>query len=97
MIFKGVTGPLRSEKLQGKRDDGIGKYCPRCLESNVRTEVERYRNIQLELCSYHYWLMRGRDGGGVAYSLESYIQASKLHAFKTSLPLPEEMARMGER
>lgn len=70
------------------------KYCPTCLKSNIHTAVEWYRNTQLDFCSYHYWLMRGRDGSGVTYSLELYIEASKLHAFRTSLPLPEEMARM---
>ena len=70
------------------------KYCPSCLKFNVRAGVEWHKNTQLNFCSYHYWLMRGRDAGGGTYSLEAYIEASKLHGFRTSLPSPEEMARM---
>jgi hypothetical protein len=71
------------------------KYCPTCLKSNVHTKVEYYRITQLNFCTYHYWLMKGRDAGGATYSLDRYIKASELHAFKTSLPLPDEMAMMG--
>jgi len=71
------------------------KYCPTCLKSSIHTPVEWYRNVQLNFCSYHYWLMRGKNAGGGTYSLGSYIEASKLHRFRTSLPSPEEIARMG--
>jgi hypothetical protein len=64
------------------------------MKSNIRTATEWHRNTQLDFCSYHYWLMGGRDRGGVIYSLETYVEASKLNAFRTSLPSLEEMAKM---
>jgi hypothetical protein len=36
--------------------------------------VEHYRNTQLEYCTYHYYMMRGRVGG--RYSLDAYVEAS---------------------
>jgi hypothetical protein len=75
------------------------KYCPECLKFEIHTPAEWYRNVQNDFCTYHYWIIRGRDGGGpslppVRFSLESYVEGSKLHGFRTSLPSPEEMARM---
>jgi hypothetical protein len=66
-----------------------------CLKSNIQTAVEWYRDTQLNYCSYHYWLVRGRNAGGVIFSLDVYVESSKTHAFATSLPSAEEMARMG--
>ena len=65
------------------------KYCPACLKLKIHTLVECYRNTQLDFCTYHYYMMRGREGGH--YSLETYVEASKHHSFKASLPSPDDM------
>ena len=69
------------------------RYCPTCLKFNIHTAVEIYHDTQLELCTYHHWLIRGRIGG--QYSLESYAEASRRNLFRTSLPSVEEMKMMG--
>jgi hypothetical protein len=69
------------------------KYCSTCLKFNIHTPVERYHGRQLELCTYHYWMIRGRIGG--SYTLEAYAEASRHNAIGTSLPSSEEIARMG--
>lgn len=74
------------DKLAGKAQ----KYCPACLKLKIRTPVECHRNTQLNFCTYHYYLMKGREGGH--YSLESYVEASRRHSFRTSLPSPDEIA-----
>jgi hypothetical protein len=66
------------------------KYCKACLIFKIHVEVERYHNMKLDYCTYHYYMMKGREGG--QYSLESYAEASRLHSFKTSLPSAGEIA-----
>ncbi|HEV2139326.1 MAG TPA: hypothetical protein VGR53_10850 [Nitrososphaerales archaeon] len=80
--------------MPGKGISEPPRYCPTCLKSVIKTIVERHDDTPLNYCTFHYWLMRGRVGG--YYSLEDYVEASELHGFKTSLPSPEEMARMSE-
>jgi hypothetical protein len=93
--FVTVAGlPLPWSNLPGKRIGEPVKYCPTCLKSGTKTIVERHGDTPLNYCTFHYWLMRGKVGGH--YSLEAYVEASELHQFKTSLPSPENMARMGE-
>jgi hypothetical protein len=60
------------------------------LKSKIHTVVECHGNAQLDFCTYHYYMMRGKEGG--YYSLESYVEASRLHSFRTSLPSRDEMA-----
>jgi len=62
------------------------------LKFKIQTVVECYRSTQLDFCTFHYYMMRGREGGH--YSLETYVEASKRHSFKTSLPSPGEMASL---
>ena len=59
------------------------------MKFNIQTDVESYRSTKLDFCTYHYFMMRGRVGGH--YSLDEYAKASRSHAFKTSLPSPEDM------
>jgi hypothetical protein len=73
--------------------DEPAKYCSACLKFNIRTPAERYHDRQLELCTYHYWMIRGRIGG--SYTLKAYAEASRHNAIGTSLPSREEIARMG--
>ena len=79
--------------MSSKQVEEPVKYCPTCLKFNIHTAVERYHNRQLELCTYHYWLIRGRIGGH--YTLEAYAEASRHNSFKTSLPSADEIAMMG--
>lgn len=60
------------------------------MKFKIRTVVESNRNTPLDFCTYHYFMMRGREGG--YYSLESYVEASRPYSFRTSLPSPDEMA-----
>ena len=80
-------------ELSSENRDEAVRYCPTCLKSDVHTPVERYHDHQLELCTYHYWLIRGRIGGH--YTLEAYASASQHNSFRASLPSPDEIARMG--
>jgi hypothetical protein len=56
--------------------------------------VEKYRAMPMEYCTFHYWLMRGRSGGTREYSLEDYVDGSRLHSFVISLPSGEAMRAM---
>jgi hypothetical protein len=78
--------------LPTKTRDESAKYCSTCLKFNIYTPVERYHDRQLELCTYHYWMIRGKVGG--QYTLKTYAEASRHNAIGTSLPSPEEIARM---
>jgi hypothetical protein len=70
------------------------KYCQTCMERGVKTPVEKHGTTDLRYCTYHYWLMRGRSGGGVSMTLEDYAEASRLHFFVTSVPSPENVRRI---
>ncbi len=61
------------------------RFCSLCAASGVVTPSEWYHATQLEYCTFHYWLMRGRVGSH-ACSLEDYANASKRFAFRVSLP-----------
>lgn len=67
------------------------------MERGVRTPVERYRKTALVYCTYHYWLIRGKSGGGVGVSLKDYADASRSHFFVISIPKPEDMRSMDSR
>ena len=61
------------------------RFCSLCAVSGVVTPSEWYHATQLEYCTFHYWLMRGRVGNH-GYSLEDYANASKRFSFRVSLP-----------
>jgi ABC-2 type transport system ATP-binding protein len=91
---------LRIRKLIGLVPDNVGLYEVLSAYDNLDfygklydcPEARRKENIQRFLSMLGLW--EKKDGDGGTDSLESYIEASKLHAFRTSLPSPEEMARM---
>jgi hypothetical protein len=64
--------------------------CPTCLEFGVQTPVERRRKTPMKYCTFHYWLMKGREG----FLLRSYVEHSKHFGFVISLPSHETMAKM---
>ena len=64
--------------------------CPNCLSWGVHTPVEKRRRSLMNYCTFHYWLMKGREG----FLLKAYAERSEHFGFVTSLPSPEEMARM---
>ena len=76
--------------MESKPTHGPRKYCRACLRAKIHTEVEQYRSTPLDYCTYHHYMMRGREGG--LYTLESYAEASRHHSFITSIPSAEEMA-----
>ena len=81
------TGP--KEPVQPVR-----KYCPACMEHGVKTPVEKYRNTDLNYCTYHYWLMGGKSRGRINMRLEDYAEASRRHFFVTSIPSPEAVRKL---
>jgi hypothetical protein len=64
--------------------------CPTCLEFGVQTPVEIRRKTPMKYCTFHYWLMKGREG----FLLRSYAEHSRRFGFVISLPSPENMAKM---
>lgn len=64
--------------------------CPSCLLWGVHTPIERWRRTQMRYCTFHYWLMKGREG----FTLESYVDHSRHFGWGISLPSPEDMAKM---
>jgi hypothetical protein len=72
----------------------VRKYCPACMEHGVKTSVERYRNADLNYCTYHYWLMGGKSRGRISMTLGDYAEASRRHFFVTSVPSPEDVRKL---
>ena len=70
------------------------KFCALCAAAGVKTPSEQYRNIELDYCTFHYWLIHGRYGSGREYSLEEYVNASRKFAFRISLPSQADRTRM---
>lgn len=66
--------------------------CPDCLESQVHTPVERWKGTEMKYCTFHYWMMKGREGG--FFTLELYVVRSRHFGFVTSLPSSEDIAKM---
>ncbi len=64
--------------------------CPSCLQWGVRTPVERHLNTPMKYCTFHYWLMKGREG----FLLDAYVEHSRYFHFTVSLPSLANMARM---
>gem|GEM_PF-5914048 len=64
------------------------------MSHGVKTPVEKYRKIALDYCTYHHWLMWGKSGGGVSWTLEDYAESSRTHYFVISIPSPDELRRM---
>lgn len=61
------------------------KYCALCAKAGLDTPSEWYRSSQLDYCTFHYWLIRGRvEPHG--YPLEEYLAGSQRFAFRASLP-----------
>jgi hypothetical protein len=71
------------------------EYCHGCLRHGARTPVEKYRDLPLECCTYHYWLTRGRAEPG-RFTLEAYVKSSESHAFTVSLPPEKDRPMMRE-
>ena len=74
-------------------ENGV-RFCALCDAVGVKTPAEKYRNVALEYCTFHYWLIRGGSGSGYSYTLEDYADASEKLAFKTSLPSPTDCYKM---
>ncbi len=66
----------------------VKRLCPVCKSKGIKTPVERYRNISLTFCTYHYWLMKAGPEG---MKLEDYVKSSQANAFKTSLPSSQDI------
>lgn len=83
-----------SDSLEGRRvEAGPSELCALCAASGVNTLSEKYHDVQLEYCTFHYWLIhggRGEDG----YSLRDYTIASEKGGFRTSLPSLPDCERM---
>lgn len=71
------------------KEQSVG-LCPTCLEFGVQTPVERHRKTPMRYCTFHYWLMKGREG----FLLQTYAERSMHFGFVISLPSSENMARM---
>lgn len=76
----------------GKTDLQAEAECPDCLKFQVHTPVEKWRRTEMKYCTFHYWMMKGREGG--FFTLELYVERSRYFGFVTSLPSPEDMAKM---
>ena len=64
--------------------------CPSCLRWGVHTPVETWRRTPMQHCTFHHWLMKGREH----FLLYSYVKDSEYFGFVSSLPLPDDMMRM---
>jgi hypothetical protein len=60
-----------------------GIFCEECKALGLKTKAEKYRNITLKLCTFHYWLKKAR---GMGFSLDDYVARSKKLRFTVSLP-----------
>jgi hypothetical protein len=69
-----------------------GTECPDCLRYQVHTPVERWKGIEMKYCTFHYWMMKGREGG--VFTLEAYVELSRYFGFIISLPSPEVIGKM---
>ncbi len=76
----GTSGPAGSRSHE----------CPNCLRWGVHTPVEKWRRFRMRYCTFHHWLMKGREG----FLLQTYAERSSHFGFAISLPSPEDMARM---
>ena len=77
-----------SEKADAKEEN----ECPDCLKFGVHTPVEWWKRTRMRYCTFHYWMMKGREGG--IFTLDVYIERSQHFGFIVSLPSPEDMAEM---
>lgn len=65
--------------------------CMDCLKFQTHTPVEKWKKgMRLKYCTFHYWMMRGRRW----FTLEEYVERSRYFGFVTSLPSPDDMAKM---
>lgn len=70
---------------------GQAAVCAECRKMGLSTKAESYHGRQLELCTFHYWLVRGRQLG---FTLQDYADGSRRNAFVVSLPTEEEIASL---
>lgn len=81
---------------EGEKEEEEGstkvRYCPSCMKLGIRTPVENYRKKPMQYCTFHYWLMTTSRLG--EFSLDGYVNGSRLHSFVVSLPSPDEMRLM---
>lgn len=66
--------------------------CPDCLKFLAHTPVEKWKETEMKYCTFHYWIMKGREGG--FFTLGLYVERSKYFGFITSLPSSEDIAKM---
>ncbi len=74
--------------------------CPDCLKFQVHTPVEKWKRTEMKYCTFHYWMMKGREKHlwmgqeKEGYRLDEYVERSRHFGFITSLPSPEDIAAM---
>jgi hypothetical protein len=65
--------------------------CAECRKRGLSTRAESYHGRQLQLCTFHYWLLRGRQLG---FTLEGYAEGSRKNSFGISLPTKDEVMHL---
>jgi len=64
------------------------------MQHGVKTPVEKHGKTNLNYCTYHYWLMRGKSAGRIDMTLEDYAEASRKHSFVTAIPSTDDIRRL---
>ena len=76
----------------GRSDAQAEAECPDCLKFQVHTPVEGWKGTRMNYCTFHYWMMKGREDG--IFTLDAYVERSQHFGFVISLPSPEDIAVM---